>query len=122
MKLSLAGPLVLLGAATAALPPGYWRGEQAGPILDKTQTLRLAPELAGLTAGEAQAVAKLLEVGQLFQELYESSRHHQARSALKALTALDRARGGSPQTQDLLRLYRSNQGPIAISLENQREP
>jgi hypothetical protein len=122
MKLPLAGALVLLGAATAALPPGYWPAERTGPILEQTQTLRLAPDLAGLTAGEAQAVAKLLQVGQLFQEVYEASRHHQARSALKALTALDRARGGSRETQDLLGLYRSNQGPIAITLENQREP
>jgi hypothetical protein len=113
--------LVFLLAAPA-LPPVYWGPDKTRPILEKTQTLRLAPDLAGLSPGEAKAVAKLLEVGQIFQKVYEESRHHQARGALRALEALDRTRGGSPETQDLLKLYRSNQGPIATTLDNKREP
>jgi hypothetical protein len=47
-------------------------------ILDKTQTIRLAPDLSHLSAGERTAVAKLIEVGRIFQDVYEDQRHHQA--------------------------------------------
>ena len=48
-------------------PTGYWPLEKSQPIIDKTQTIRLAPDLSQLTAGERSAVAKLLEVGKIFQ-------------------------------------------------------
>ena len=34
------------------LPAGYWPLEKSQPIIDKTQTIRLAPELAHLSEGE----------------------------------------------------------------------
>src|SRR2546428_5828814 len=61
-----------------ALPAGYWPLEKSQPIIDKTQTIRLAPELLQLSEGERKAVAKLLEVGKLFQNIYEEQRHKQA--------------------------------------------
>jgi len=104
------------------IPSGYWPLEKSQPIIDKTQTIRLAPELSQLSAGERQAVAKLLEVGKIFQGIYEEQRHLQALSSFKALEQLDKRSGSSAVTQNLLTLYRLNQGPIATTLDNKREP
>lgn len=100
---------------------GYWPIEKSQPLIDKTQTIRLTPDLSQLSAGERQAVAKLLAVGKIFQSLYEQQRHWQAESADRDLLRLDQ-RNGSPATRNLLTLYRLNQGPIATTLENKREP
>src|SRR5882762_3720122 len=67
------------------LPPGYWPLEKSQPIIDKTQTIRLAPDLSQLSAGERTAVAKLLEVGKIFQSIYEDQRHKQALSSYRLL-------------------------------------
>ena len=103
------------------LPPGYWPLEKSQPIIDKTQTIRLAPDLSHLSEAERKAIGKLLEVGNVFQGLYERQRHPQASNAYRDLVQLDK-RGSSPATQNLLALYRLNQGPIATTLENKREP
>lgn len=102
--------MVLLLMATA----GWWPPERSKAILDKTQTIRLGPDLSALTPGEAEAVRKLLQVGAIFQDLYEVSRHHQARQVRSQLPGLKR--------EDLAALYRLFQGPIATTLENKREP
>jgi hypothetical protein len=102
-------------------PDRYWSLEKSQPIIDKTQTIRLTPDLSHLTAGERQAVELLLQVGQIFQKIYEDQRHAQALSAERDLIALDRRSGGSAATKNLLTLYRLNQGPIATTLENKRE-
>ncbi|MDQ3586426.1 MAG: NUDIX hydrolase [Acidobacteriota bacterium] len=109
-------------SAGASLPAGYWPLEKSQPILDKMQTIRLAPELSHLSEGERRAVGKLLEVGKIFQELYEEQRHAQALAAQRELRQLDARLGSTPATQNLLTLYRLNQGPIATTLENKREP
>jgi len=101
---------------------GYWPLEKSQPIIDKTQTIRLAPDLSQLSAGERAAVAKLLEVGKIFQEIYEDQRHKQALSGYRDLLQLDKRNGSKPDTQNLLTLYRLNQGPIATTLDNKREP
>jgi hypothetical protein len=105
-----------------SLPDGYWPLEKSQPIIDKTQTLRLAPDISHLTAGERQAVAKLLEVGKIFQALYEEQRHPQALSSFQSIVRLDKGMGSPAVTQNLLTLYRLNQGPIATTLENKRAP
>ncbi|HEV2828497.1 MAG TPA: zincin-like metallopeptidase domain-containing protein [Pyrinomonadaceae bacterium] len=107
---------------TNNLPPGYWPVEKSQPIIDKTQTIRLAPELTHLSAGERAAVAKLLQVGKIFQGLYEKQRHPQALGAYKDLLQLDKRLGSGVATENLKTLYRLNQGPIATTLENKREP
>jgi hypothetical protein len=107
---------------TNSLPPGYWPVEKSQPIIDKTQTIRLAPELSHLSAGERAAVAKLLEVGRIFQSLYERQRHPQALTAYNNLMQLVRRNGPSAATEHLLTLYRLSQGPITTTLENKREP
>src|SRR2546423_4956957 len=104
------------------LPAGFWPLEKSQPIIDKTQTIRLAPDLSQLSAGERAAVAKLLEAGKIFQDLYEEQRHKQALSSYRDLVQLDKRNRSKPETQNLLTLYRLFQGPIATTLENKREP
>jgi hypothetical protein len=104
-------------AAQAPSGPREWTPAEAQAILGKTQTIRLAPSLAHLSPGERTAVAKLLEVGRIFQDLYETQRH---RSALAVRAAL--ARRTDANGRALYTLYRLNQGPIATTLENKRGP
>jgi hypothetical protein len=96
--------------------------EKSQAILDKTQPIRLSPDLSQLSEGERRAIGKLLQVGQIFQDLYEHQRHAQARASLKELELLDKREGSRALTQNLLTIYRLNQGPIATTLENKREP
>lgn len=103
-------------------PAGYWPHEKSQPIIEKTQTIRLAPDLSHLSAGEKLAVRKLLTVGDIFQKLYEDQRHAQALSAYEKLFQLHMRVGNPAPTENLLTLYRLAQGPIATTLENKREP
>jgi hypothetical protein len=119
MKLLLAAALA--AAAAGPLPAGYWSQEKSQPLLEKTQTVRLSPDVSRLSAGERAAMERLIQVGQIFQRLYEEQRHAEAASSYAALQQLDR-RSGSAATRNLLDLYRLNQGPVATTLENQREP
>ena len=105
-----------------SIPTGYWPLEKSQPIVDKTQPIKLAPDLSHLTPGEQRAVAKLLQVGNIFQDLYEQQRHPQALGARSELIQVDQRTGSSPATRNLLTLYRLNQGPIATTLDNKREP
>lgn len=104
---------VPVGAPATLTLAGAWQVAQTQPIVDKTQTVRLAPDLAHLTAGERAAVAKLLEVGAIMQELYEDQRHVDAPAA-RALVAQRET------PADLKLLYRLFLGPIANTLDNQR--
>src|SRR6188768_3744345 len=107
-----------LGTLSAtATPAGYWTAAQADAILSRTQEIHLAPDLGALTAGERAALGRLLDVGRIFQAVYEESRHRQARQSKAALEGPARP----PHADALLRLYRLNQGPIATTLENTRE-
>jgi len=101
---------------------GYWPVEKSQPIVDKTQTIRLAPDTSQLSEGERKAVARLIEVGQIFQKLYELQRHPEALSSYRALEQQNKQGGSTPATQNLLTLYRLFQGPIATTLDNKREP
>lgn len=107
----------------AATPPGLtldgaWTVEQMKPLVDKTQTVTLAPDLAHLAAGEQAAVEKLLEVGAIMQELYEDQRHIDAAATRGLLATLDK----EPRAEQLRALYRVSLGPIVNTLENQRVP
>ena len=101
---------------------GYWPLEKSQPLVEKTQTIRLAPNTSQLSEGERKAVAKLIEVGRIFQKLYELQRHPEALSSYRALEQASKQNGGTPATQNLLTLYRLFQGPIATTLDNKREP
>ena len=103
-------------------PNDYWPLEKSQPIIDKTQTIRLASDLSQLSEGERRAVAKLFEVGKIFQNIYEEQRHKQALSSYRKLLELyDEEPTTPPDKQNLLTLYRLNQGPIATTLENKRQ-
>jgi hypothetical protein len=119
-------PVVLLLACCLAAPslvaqtrtpPLAWSRAQVQEVLDRTSRTRLAPDLSHLTAGERQAVSKLLEVGGIFQAVYEQQRH---REALSSRAALEKARDAN--APNLLTLYELFQGPIATTLDNRREP
>ena len=57
-----------------------------------------------------------------YQERLDTLEHVRAKErAFAALQDLDRQRGTSPETSNLLDLYRSFQGPIAELLDNTRE-
>jgi Zincin-like metallopeptidase len=105
------------------LPAGYWPLEKSQALIDKTQPIRLAPDLSGLSSGEQQAVAKLLAAGRIFQRLYEAQRHAQTLAAFSRLEQLDQQAAGDQRKalDNLLLLYRLNQGPIATTVDNKRE-
>jgi hypothetical protein len=108
--------------ALNGLPAGYWPEEKSRAILEKTGEVRLAPDTSHLTEGERRAVAKLIEVGKIFQTVYEQQRHAHAAESQAALAALDKRLGSPESTRNLLSLYRLFNGPIATTLENRREP
>jgi Zincin-like metallopeptidase len=104
-------------------PAGYWGLEKSQPITEKTQTIHLTPDLSQLSPGERMAVTKLLEVGKIFQRIYEDQRHKQALSSYRDLQTVGKNYPNpAPIEMHLLTLYRLNQGPIATTLENKREP
>jgi hypothetical protein len=109
-------------AAGGGLPAGYWPEEKSRALVEKTGTVRLAPDLSHLSEGERRAVEKLIGVGNLFQMVYERQRHARAEEAHAALVALDKRLGSPQATRNLLDLDRLFQGPIATTLENKREP
>ncbi len=123
----------LLGAAEPAAqvapptPAPTLAPAERTAILQKTATLRLAPDLAHLTPGERAAVNHLLQVGGILQRLYEEARHPEAER--ERLLLLDEARSpaaagtpGALAESDAARLFRLFQGPIATTLDNRRVP
>ena len=122
MKLKLVLPLAAILAVPSLLaqpvpaPAGY-TSEQAKAILDKTQEIRLAPDLFRLSADERRAVAALLEVGSIFQRIYETQRYPD-------MARVHRLLGQAPVAlrPSFQRLYRLFQGPIATDLDNHRAP
>jgi hypothetical protein len=108
--------------ADAKLPEGYWPLEKSQAILEKMQEVRLAPDLSHLSEGERKSVVKLLEVGRIFQALYEQQRNAQALSSERDLRQLNERLGSPAATLNLLTLYRLFQGPVGTTLENRREP
>jgi hypothetical protein len=94
---------------------GGWPAERRREVLDKVLTVRLAPDLSHLSPGERRAVDELLAVGAILQRLYEEALHHQAAAVRERLAA-------AGALEELRTLYRLFQGPIATTLDNQREP
>jgi len=125
-------PVVFLLAATLAaqeapppppaIPAAYWPEAKSKEILDKTVTIRLAPDLSALPENEKAALKYLFEVGSIMQRLYESERHPEALTAYEKLRNIDARLGSPPRTKNLRTLYRLFQGPIATTLDNKREP
>jgi hypothetical protein len=108
--------------AQNGLPAGFWPEEKSRALMEKTGEVRLAPDTSQLTEGERRALAKLIEVGRIFQTVYEEQRHDRAVESHAALVALDKRLGSPESTRNLLSIYRLFQGPVATTLENKREP
>lgn len=121
VRATLLALLLTLPALASNLPDGYWPAETSQPLVDKTRTITLSPDLSGLTKGERAAVDALLEAGAILQRIYEDSRHPDALASAKALEELHAKTGKGKATRNLLDLYRLNQGPIATTLDNRRE-
>jgi len=119
LSVGLLRPLPVSGTK---LPAGYWSVEKSSEILKKTFFLTLDPDLSSLTQGELKAVNKLIQVGHIFNRLYENSRHFQSTEALKKLVDLDQKTGSSIATQNLLSLYYLFKGPIGRTLDNTLAP
>lgn len=117
LALSLPG-VVLAGG----LPDGYMSQKQSQRILDKTLHIRLDPDLSGLSDAEREAVDRIIDVGIIFQRLYEISRHREAETARAKLVDLDQEMGSPQSTQNLLTLFYLFKGPIARHLDNTRGP
>jgi hypothetical protein len=107
--------------AAENLPKGYWSIEKSQPVLDKTQTIRLAPDVSNLSAGERLAIEKLNEAGKIMQDLYELQRNPQSVAARKTLEQLDKRTGSTAATQNLLTIYRINQGAVGTTIDGRRE-
>lgn len=118
---ALAACLLSLAALAEELPPGYWPPERTPEILARTRTVRLAPPLNDLTAGERRAVQELIEAGKLMQRMYEDALHPQALEAVANLEQIAKRLGNPPETQALLDLYRMFKGPVATTSDNRRE-
>lgn len=126
MRITILAALTLVGALTSTsnakeLPPGYWPPERTPEILDLTRTVRLAPSLNDLTAGERRAVRELVEAGKLMQRIYEDAYHPEALQAYDTLVQLGSDPEDPAPTQTLLDLYRLFKGPIATTPDNRRE-
>jgi hypothetical protein len=104
------------------LPRGYWAPDRARAILDKTLVTPYEVALDALAEGERHAVNELLGAGRQIADLNEATEHHQALRARSRLEALHERLGQPAQTADLLELYELFRGPIATTLENEREP
>lgn len=115
IALALAGP-----TSAQELPDGYWPLARSQAVLDKAGTVRLAPDLTGLTPGERTAVEKLIEAGRILQGLYARQLHPEDARAYADLVALDARLGGPPATRNLLRLYAIASGPIIETDDNAR--
>ncbi len=120
----LATGLLAAGSIVLAtkLPKGYLDEKRSGEILDKTVTIRLDPDLSQLTPGERDAMGFLLEAGPVVQELFEISRHREAKSAYEELVRLDADLSHPQATRNLIALYDLARGPVVRDLDNKLVP
>ena len=99
-------------AGRARIGPA-WSAEQIQAVLDRTQRLHLAPDLAALASGERAAMRELLAAGDRIQRLYMDQRHSQALAAAAYLAT-------HPERILERDLFRLSSGPIATTLDNTR--
>ena len=105
----------------AQLEEGYWSEGKVNSVLDRTIRLSLQPDLSHLSEEEREALRLILQVGEIFQGLYEQSKHPKSQQALARLQGIHR-RSPSDHSQGLLDLYRMFKGPIGTDLRNRRVP
>lgn len=113
------------GTAFAAVAPrasGWMPAEQRREILDKTLTIRLAPDLSSLSQDERTAVSALLAAGEILENVYALSLHRQAPQVRAMIDGLARSRGREREAVEFADLYRLSGGPIVTTLQNRRVP
>jgi hypothetical protein len=110
------------GQSRDILPEGFWSADAVRAVLDKTMTVRLAPDLSGLTEAESETVQRLVAAGRVIDDIYQDQFHHQALAARADLLARHDALGRPQRTRDLLELNWGSQAPIATTLDNERLP
>ncbi len=121
-RIVLLAALSLSTALSAAeLPDGYWGPDRTQPILDSTMRVRLAPDLAWLSAAERRALDELIAAGRILNNLYETQKHRGAATARESLEQLHAADSDNIAVQNLLDVYYLSKGPIATTLDNTRE-
>lgn len=101
---------------------GFWSSEQASAILDRTEPLPIRADTSSLTAGERAALERLMQVGEVIQRLYETSRHPQALAVRTHLESVEVEPGEAARLEQLRTLYRLFQGPLAVTPSGDREP
>jgi len=67
------------------IPEGYWSLDQATEVLNKTRTVVLDPDVSSLSQAEKSVAAKLTQVGEIFNRIYQHSLHPQALESLQNL-------------------------------------
>ena len=114
---TLASALLFGNCLAQELPEGYWSLEQATEVLEKTRTVVLDPDISSLTEAEKSVAGKLIQVGEIFNRIYENSLHPQALGSLQNLMLLHK---GEEHTAALLDIYYQSGGPITTTLDNKR--
>ncbi len=116
-----ASPLAAAEPQRAAPAPAVLSPAEIAGILEKTATLRLAPDLSRLTTGERKAVAQLLQAGGIFQRLYEDALHPEAeRERHRLLSEPPPPGSAEARESSAAKLFRLFRGPIATTLDNRR--
>ncbi|HWN46553.1 MAG TPA: hypothetical protein VNM71_04295, partial [Steroidobacteraceae bacterium] len=100
----------IASSSPVQLPLGYLPLAESQPVIDKTLVAHLSPDISKLTARERATVAKLLEAGSIFEDLYEEQRYPGAVAARAQLYALDQRLGSPAETRNLITLYYMNRG------------
>ena len=119
---ALAALFLLTLAASPTDAPGPLSPDDRKAILAKTAEIRLAPDLSHLTGDERDAVTLLIEAGQIMQSLYEQSRHPQTAEVRRRIAQLRRTAGHDAEARELADVYRLNNGPIIVRMDNARVP
>ncbi len=120
MLAAMLATLPIVDSAYALAPDnGYWSLAQANEVLVKTREVLLDTDISALTPGERAAVEKLIKAGEIFNRIYQDSMHPQA---LESLAALQSSELDDEHKQALLNLYYLYKGPIATTLDNERQP
>ncbi len=113
--------LGIVSSGFAQLDEGYWSENKVNAVLERTIRLHLQPDLSHFSPEEREALRLILQVGDIFQTLYEQSKHPKSQQALTRLQTIHR-RSPSEHSQGLLDLYRIFKGPIGTDLRNRRVP
>jgi len=101
---------------------GFWSREKAEALVAEALTFEVEADTAALTPGERAAVRKLMEMGAIFQRLYEDTRHPDAARVRQHLATYAPAGPEEARRLEALRdVYALFQGPIARLPDGTRE-